>query len=64
MGDLSALRDDVVLRFLDNRVGGVLVLKIDNGRLGQNARDDGESGNKESERAHCGDKSVDVNSYR
>lgn len=64
MCDLSALRNNVVLRLFNNRVGSVLVLKMDDGRLGQHAGDDGKSGNEESERAHCGDKLVVVSSYR
>lgn len=54
--DLATSLDDVVLGLVDDRVGGVLVLEPDDGRLGlvntEHAGDNGEGGNDESERAH------------
>lgn len=59
VGDLATGLDDVVLGLVDDRVGGVLVLEPDDGRLGlvntEDTGDHGEGGNDESEGAHVGE---------
>lgn len=52
VGDLATVRDDVLLGVVDDRVWGVLVLEVNDGRLRKHAGDDGESGSEKTEGAH------------
>ena len=55
MGDLAASVDDVLLCLINDRIGSVLVVKVNDDRLPEDTRNDGERHSKESKGTHVGD---------